>query len=66
MMQLSMELEKMKEYIDILDEREKVVIVKRFGPGLDKEKTQREIAKAIGISEATYQELKVCFNENVS
>ena len=40
MIQLSMELEKIKEYIDILDEREKV-IVKRFGLGLDKEKTQR-------------------------
>lgn len=45
-----MELEKIKEYIDILDEREKEVIVKRFGLGLDKEKTQREIAKALGIS----------------
>ena len=45
MIQLSMELEKIKEYIDILDEREKEVIVKRFGLGLDKEKTQREIAK---------------------
>ena len=50
MIQLSMELEKIKEYIDILDEREKEVIVKRFGLGLDKEKTQREIAKALGIS----------------
>ena len=26
------------------------MIVKRFGLGLDKEKTQREIAKALGIS----------------
>ncbi len=58
MIQLSMELEKIKEYIGILDEREKEVIVKRFGLGLDKEKTQREIAKALGISEAMYQELK--------
>ena len=58
MMQLSMELEKMKEYIDILDEREKVVIVKRFGPGLDKEKTQREIAKAIGISRSYVSRIK--------
>lgn len=33
-----MELEKIKEYIDILDEREKEVIVKCFGFGLDKEK----------------------------
>lgn len=48
--QLSMELEKIKEYIDILDEREKEVIVNRFGLGMEKEKTQREIAKALGIS----------------
>ncbi len=48
--QLSMELEKIREFIDILDEREKEVIVNRFGLGLDKEKTQREIAKALGIS----------------
>ncbi len=58
MIQLSMELEKIKEYIDILDEREKEVIVKRFGLGLDKEKTQREIAKRLVFPEATYQELK--------
>lgn len=48
--QLSMELEKIREFIDILDEREKEVIVNRFGLGMDKEKTQREIAKALGIS----------------
>lgn len=48
--QLSMELEKIKEYIDILDEREKEVIVGRFGLDLQKEKTQREIAKELGIS----------------
>lgn len=48
--QLNMELEKIKEYIDVLDEREKEVIVGRFGLDLKKEKTQREIAKELGIS----------------
>ncbi|MCY8469733.1 RNA polymerase sporulation sigma factor SigK, partial [Bacillus haynesii] len=43
--QLNMELEKVKKYIDILDGREKEVIVGRFGLDLKKEKTQREIAK---------------------
>ncbi|MED4530799.1 RNA polymerase sporulation sigma factor SigK [Metabacillus fastidiosus] len=50
MIQLNMELEKLKQYIDILDEREKEVIVGRFGLDLKKEKTQREIAKELGIS----------------
>ena len=48
--QLNMEIEKVKKYIDILDEREKEVIVGRFGLDLKKEKTQREIAKELGIS----------------
>jgi RNA polymerase sporulation-specific sigma factor len=48
--QLNMELEKVKEFISILDEREKEVIVGRFGLDLQKEKTQREIAKELGIS----------------
>ena len=48
--QKSMELEKMNKYIDILDEREKEVIVGRYGLDLQKEKTQREIAKELGIS----------------
>ncbi|QPC48411.1 RNA polymerase sporulation sigma factor SigK [Mangrovibacillus cuniculi] len=48
--QLSMELEKVKKYIDVLDDREKEVIVGRFGLGLLKEKTQREIAKELNIS----------------
>ncbi|MCY7913695.1 RNA polymerase sporulation sigma factor SigK, partial [Bacillus haynesii] len=39
--QLNMELEKVKKYIDILDGREKEVIVGRFGLDLKKEKTQR-------------------------
>jgi RNA polymerase sporulation-specific sigma factor len=48
--QLNMELEKIKQYIDILDDREKEVIIGRFGLDLQKEKTQREIAKELGIS----------------
>ena len=48
--QLNMVLEKVKKYIDILDGREKEVIVGRFGLDLKKEKTQREIAKELGIS----------------
>lgn len=48
--QLNLEIEKVKKYIDVLDEREKEVIVNRFGLGPFKEKTQREIAKELGIS----------------
>ncbi len=48
--QLAMELEKVKKYICVLDDREKEVIVGRFGLDLKEEKTQREIAKELGIS----------------
>ncbi|MBS4209030.1 RNA polymerase sporulation sigma factor SigK [Bacillus sp. FJAT-50079] len=48
--QLNMELERVKEYIDVLDGREKEVIIGRFGLNLEKERTQREIAKELGIS----------------
>ena len=48
--QLNMELEKMKEYLNVLDDREKEVIIGRFGLDLQREKTQREIAKELGIS----------------
>lgn len=48
--QLNMELEKIKKYIEVLDNREKEVIIGRFGLDLQKEKTQREIAKELGIS----------------
>ncbi|MBW8348192.1 RNA polymerase sporulation sigma factor SigK [Bacillus sp. IITD106] len=48
--QLNMELERVKEYIDVLDDREKEVIIGRFGLNLEKERTQREIAKELGIS----------------
>jgi RNA polymerase sporulation-specific sigma factor len=50
LIQMNMELEKIREYINILDGREKEVIVGRFGLDLKKEKTQREIAKELGIS----------------
>ena len=56
--QLNMELEKVKKYIDILDEREKEVIVGRFGLDLQKEKTQREIAKELGISRSYVSRIK--------
>ena len=48
--QLNMELEKVKQYINVLDDREREVIIGRFGLGMSKEKTQREIAKELGIS----------------
>lgn len=48
--QLNMELEKIKEYIRVLDGREREVIIGRFGLDLQREKTQREIAKELGIS----------------
>ncbi|RKO61023.1 RNA polymerase sporulation sigma factor SigK [Caldibacillus debilis] len=48
--QLNMELEKIQEYISVLDEREKEVIIGRFGLETQEEKTQREIAKELGIS----------------
>ncbi|WP_017755869.1 RNA polymerase sporulation sigma factor SigK [Calidifontibacillus oryziterrae] len=48
--QLLMELEKINDYIHILDDREKEVIVGRFGLDMKQEKTQREIAKELGIS----------------
>ncbi|MCZ0756628.1 RNA polymerase sporulation sigma factor SigK [Anoxybacillus sp. J5B_2022] len=47
---LNMEIEQVRKYIEVLDEREKEVIVSRFGLNLQKEKTQREIAKELGIS----------------
>jgi RNA polymerase sporulation-specific sigma factor len=47
---LNMELEQIKKYIDVLDERKKEVIISRFGLNMQQEKTQREIAKELGIS----------------
>ncbi|MGL4819551.1 MAG: RNA polymerase sporulation sigma factor SigK [Bacilli bacterium] len=48
--QLNMEIEKIRDYIDILDEREREVIVRRFGLDLVDEETQREIATRMNIS----------------
>jgi RNA polymerase sporulation-specific sigma factor len=48
--QLNMELEKVRKYVCILDDREKEVVMGRFGLDMKEEKTQREIAKELGIS----------------
>ncbi|WP_335869280.1 RNA polymerase sporulation sigma factor SigK [Bacillus sp. 2205SS5-2] len=48
--QLNMEIEKVRKYICVLDAREKEVIIGRFGLDMKDEKTQREIAKELGIS----------------
>lgn len=48
--QLQIEKSKIYQHIHILDEREKEVIIGRFGLETQEEKTQREIAKELGIS----------------
>ncbi|TFB24884.1 RNA polymerase sporulation sigma factor SigK [Filobacillus milosensis] len=48
--QTSMEIAKVFKYINLLDEREKEVIVKRYGLNAQDELTQREIAKELKIS----------------
>ncbi|WP_240468653.1 RNA polymerase sporulation sigma factor SigK [Gracilibacillus sp. YIM 98692] len=48
--QLHMELKKIQKYLRVLDEREKDVIIARFGLGNKDELTQREIAKKLNIS----------------
>lgn len=48
--QFEMEKDKIYEHIHILDKREREVVIGRFGLDLGKEKTQREIAKELGIS----------------
>lgn len=48
--QLHMELEKMQKYFTILDEREREVIIYRYGLNNYQEMTQREIAKKLNIS----------------
>jgi RNA polymerase sporulation-specific sigma factor len=50
MVQLEMEKSKIYQHIHVLDGREKEVIVGRFGLDMKKERTQREIAKELGIS----------------
>ena len=48
--QTKMEKTQIYQYIHVLDGREKEVIVGRFGLDMQKERTQREIAKELGIS----------------
>lgn len=48
--QLNMEIDKMQDYFQVLDEREKEVIIYRYGLHDKKEMTQREIAKKLNIS----------------
>ena len=40
----------LKKYFNILDEREKEIIIKRYGLNNEREVTQKEIAKELGIS----------------
>jgi RNA polymerase sporulation-specific sigma factor len=48
--QLNMEVQKIKEYLGILDKREREVIISRYGLNNEDELTQREIAKKLNIS----------------
>lgn len=48
--QLKIEKSKIYQHIHILDEREQQVIRGRFGLGSGEERTQREIARDLGIS----------------
>ncbi|MUV39554.1 RNA polymerase sigma-K factor [Lentibacillus sp. JNUCC-1] len=48
--QLNMEIEKMQEYLSILDQREREVIIYRYGLNGQKEMTQKEIAAKLDIS----------------
>ncbi|HBI04881.1 MAG TPA: RNA polymerase sporulation sigma factor SigK [Paenibacillaceae bacterium] len=48
--QLKIEKNKIYHHIHVLDEREKEVIIGRYGLDNEEERTQREIAKELGIS----------------
>src|SRR5690625_1923863 len=48
--QLNMEIEKLQDYFSVLDNREKEVIIYRYGLNNYQEMTQREIAKRLDIS----------------
>lgn len=48
--QLNMEIDKMKDYLSILSDREREVIVYRYGLNDYQELTQREIARQLNIS----------------
>lgn len=43
-------LKLLKKYFNVLNEREKEIIIKRYGLNDEDEKTQKEIAKELGIS----------------
>jgi len=43
-------LESLKKYFNVLNEREKDIIIKRYGLNNEDEKTQKEIAENLGIS----------------
>lgn len=49
-LQAEMEKKQIYEYIHVLDEREKEVVIGRFGLNMEEERTQREIAKELNIS----------------
>ena len=40
----------LKKYFNVLNEREKEIIIKRYGLNNEREVTQKEIAKQLGIS----------------
>lgn len=48
--QLNMDILKMKEHFDVLDERELKVLIHRYGLNNKKEMTQKEIANILKIS----------------
>lgn len=48
--QLNLEVAKISKYLSILDDREKMVLINRYGLGNTKERTQKEIAKELKIS----------------
>jgi RNA polymerase sporulation-specific sigma factor len=54
----NMELEQIKKYIDVLDEREKEVIISRFGLDMQREKHSVKSRKNSAFPEAMYCELK--------
>lgn len=56
--QLNMELEKVKKYIDILDDREKEVIVGRFGLDLKKKKRSAKSQRSSAFQGVTCRGLK--------
>ncbi|HHU20081.1 MAG TPA: RNA polymerase sporulation sigma factor SigK [Bacilli bacterium] len=48
--QLNLEVAKINKYLNVLDDREKMVLISRYGLDSAKERTQKEIAKKLNIS----------------